>query len=247
MGRFVSHESCPRCGSRDNLGRYDDGSAFCFGCKYWEPPTHAPRRLAEDDNNLKKDVLTLPDDTNTAFSQEAVAWLSQYHLSVEEAIKAGVRWSESKQQLIFLLEDGCWQARNFYEAAAKKRKYFTAGNVNDSIKIYLAHSSNREGPRCWEEESGNTLAVVEDCVSAIRISGAGTNAMPVLGSHVSRQKLTRLARLYSRLIIWLDHDKLNEARGLSTSARMLGLDTKVIYTDLDPKCYTNEQLKEYLQ
>lgn len=35
---FVRHESCPKCGSKDNLGRYSDGHASCFtpGCGYYE-------------------------------------------------------------------------------------------------------------------------------------------------------------------------------------------------------------------
>lgn len=33
---FVHHEPCPGCGSRDNLARYDDGHAFCFGCAHYE-------------------------------------------------------------------------------------------------------------------------------------------------------------------------------------------------------------------
>jgi len=33
---FSSYEPCPACGSRDNLGRYEDGHGFCFGCHYYE-------------------------------------------------------------------------------------------------------------------------------------------------------------------------------------------------------------------
>jgi twinkle protein len=33
---FTQHEPCPSCGSRDNLARYDDGHAYCFGCEYRE-------------------------------------------------------------------------------------------------------------------------------------------------------------------------------------------------------------------
>ena len=38
---FIGKEHCPACGSKDNLGRYSDGHAFCFGqgCGYYEPPT----------------------------------------------------------------------------------------------------------------------------------------------------------------------------------------------------------------
>jgi twinkle protein len=35
---FVQHESCPSCGSSDNLARYSDGHAVCFsgGCNHYE-------------------------------------------------------------------------------------------------------------------------------------------------------------------------------------------------------------------
>ena len=33
---FLRHEPCPSCQSRDNLARYSDGSAYCFGCYYTE-------------------------------------------------------------------------------------------------------------------------------------------------------------------------------------------------------------------
>ena len=34
---FLQHESCPECGSQDNLARYDDGHGHCFGCGHFEP------------------------------------------------------------------------------------------------------------------------------------------------------------------------------------------------------------------
>ena len=46
--KFVGHEPCPKCGSKDNLGRYDDGHAFCYGCQYYE--------FADDD---KRDILSV--------------------------------------------------------------------------------------------------------------------------------------------------------------------------------------------
>ena len=37
---FVGKEPCPSCGSSDNLARYSDGHAYCFGqgCEHYEPP-----------------------------------------------------------------------------------------------------------------------------------------------------------------------------------------------------------------
>ena len=30
--KFLKHEACPKCESKNNLARYDDGHATCFGC-----------------------------------------------------------------------------------------------------------------------------------------------------------------------------------------------------------------------
>ncbi len=38
--RFIQHEACPSCGSKDNLARYDDGHGFCFGCGHHEKGEH---------------------------------------------------------------------------------------------------------------------------------------------------------------------------------------------------------------
>ena len=39
MSDFVRHESCPECGSKDNLAVYTDGHGHCFGCGHWSPTT----------------------------------------------------------------------------------------------------------------------------------------------------------------------------------------------------------------
>ena len=30
---FLKHEACPKCKSKDNLARYDDGHAYCYSCE----------------------------------------------------------------------------------------------------------------------------------------------------------------------------------------------------------------------
>ncbi|MCO7225757.1 toprim domain-containing protein [Pleionea sp. CnH1-48] len=41
VSNYERKESCPQCGSKDNLARYKDGSSHCFGneCNYFEQPT----------------------------------------------------------------------------------------------------------------------------------------------------------------------------------------------------------------
>ena len=47
MADFMQHEPCPSCGSKDNLARYTDGSAYCFGCAHHE---HASDNEHTSDN-----------------------------------------------------------------------------------------------------------------------------------------------------------------------------------------------------
>ena len=52
---WVRKEPCPECGSKDNLQRYSDGHAYCFGmdCKHWEPPTE--HSIVQSNNKTSKD------------------------------------------------------------------------------------------------------------------------------------------------------------------------------------------------
>lgn len=65
---FVAHEPCPSCGSRNNLARYSDGHAYCFGCGRYEKghmeeheePTRSTvsRLLSIEHTELSKRKLT---------------------------------------------------------------------------------------------------------------------------------------------------------------------------------------------
>ena len=44
---FLNHEPCPKCGSRDNLARFDDGHGYCFGCQYYEQPGQDEQRTPD--------------------------------------------------------------------------------------------------------------------------------------------------------------------------------------------------------
>jgi hypothetical protein len=91
MGIFVKHEPCPKCGSRDNLARYMDGSAWCFGCHHRERGDRIP---IIDDKWLEKseDVVLLDDDLCSDFPVHVVSWLAKYDITVEEAIKHGWKY-----------------------------------------------------------------------------------------------------------------------------------------------------------
>lgn len=251
MSRFRGHEGCPSCGSRDNLARYDDGGAFCFGCHYKERPTHAPmRRMGDTTEDDKRHSRPIPEDIGHDFSQQCIEWLGRYYVDVPTAIRNELYWSPRNEQLIYKLGN-CWQARNFGGFWLDKfGKCFTSGDVNECTHIYGTHQAESmgrtgESDRIRRPDVPSTLVVVEDPVSALRI-GPLRDAMPLLGSHLAQARLNALAKLYTSIVFWLDSDKYKEARAMEQRAKYMGLSARTIYTDEDPKCYTNDKLREIL-
>lgn len=240
MARFLKHTSCPSCGSRDNLALYDDGSEWCFGCHYYLPPKHVPISGVTKEDNEDKPCLPLPDDTSTEFSDVAIQWVQQYGITVEELFKHDVKFSAKYNQLIFTWYDDsnnllAWQARNF---GTGRRKYFTSGNINVLCPIF--RFSDHLGA------SDSTLTLVEDCLSAIKIARQ-SDCMPALGSGIGLPKLSRVAGLYSRLNVWLDSNMFQNSLEICSQGTLVGLSCRPIYTDLDPKCYSDTEIEQILQ
>ena len=76
---FVKHESCPKCDSKDNLARYDDGHGYCFGCSSYFPAG----------GEYQDKVRDFP--TSRTFEQlGVVAAITDRKISLETAKKYGV-------------------------------------------------------------------------------------------------------------------------------------------------------------
>lgn len=237
MARFVKHEPCPSCGSRDNLGRYSDGSAFCFGCHYTERSTHSPFVGERDGKNeTNTDGIRFPEDATRDLDARAVDWITSFGLSGRDIVLGGFKWSSSWEQLCipFYDIDGnlcCIQSKNFNHKRASKAKYYNIGDKSESVTRYGNH--------------GTTLVLVEDALSALKI-GRQTDAMPLLGTSIPRSRLASLKASYEQLIIWLDSDKWREARAIADAAALLGFKAKTVFTPKDPKTYTDEEIREFL-
>lgn len=242
MGVFLHHEPCPRCGSRDNLGRYADGSAWCFGgCGYREKanrvPIYNPQWLEKDD-----EAIILDEDLCNEYPSHVVAWLNSYGITVREALIYGWKYSPRRDQLVFIWYDEAGnptltQARNFWSRS--KVKYFTQGPTQQILPIFRG-MEQRQLQR-------SRLVVVEDVVSAAKIARQ-CDAMSCLGSTLSLSKQARLRALgYQQMVLWLDSDKLGNAMRISSQARLLGFETKVVYTPLDPKEYDDGEITRRLE
>lgn len=237
MSQFLRHEACEVCGSSDAKAIYDDGGTYCFSCK-----SHKGSKISgfvrESMETVKPDVIQLPYDLSNEYSPEAIAWVASYGLRVDELISHGVKFSKHYNQLLYIFPKidqsgvGIIQARNFNPGA---RKYFNQGEIRNVLPIFKYSTKDKQA-----------LVIVEDCISAMKVSRV-FDAMPLLGSSLMLSKVPQIKRAgYLRVVVWLDHDKYKESVGIATKFQMLGINTHCICTDMDPKCYSMEQIKEKL-
>lgn len=249
MNRFLYHTSCDRCGSSDARAVYSAGDSFCFSCR---KPTsskvsgYVASSLRPDAEEETKVVL--PSDVTQNYPEHAVAWCNKYDITVQQMLQNNMVYSKWKDQLIFTWYDAdnkllAYQARNL-NAVSKAKRYFTCGDVNNLLPIYHCRHPLPDGV------NSRRLVLVEDCLSAIKISyteGLGASAMPLLGSGISRQKLSRLRPFYDVLDVFLDPDMWHKSLGIVKQAQLLGFQARPIQADCDPKELPYSDLKELLK
>src|SRR5260221_449075 len=76
---FTKHEPCPRCNSRDNLARYKSGSAWCFGCGYFERGGVVFKQTKPDDTTVR--IKSITDDCDNFYGVKVLRWIDQYGLT----------------------------------------------------------------------------------------------------------------------------------------------------------------------
>jgi len=70
--------------------------------------------------------------------------------------------------------------------------------------------------------------------------------MPLLGTHIAKEKLMALRPFYDSLVVWLDSDKYREARNIADQAKLIGFKARAGFSELDPKDLSTEEIKERL-
>lgn len=242
MSSLLYHAPCPKCGSRDNLGVYDDGHSWCFGCGYHNRTTKSLKDVElfqEKEKYSHKDV-NLPADLSNAISGEALRWLRSYDLTNKEIAENAIGWSQREEMLIFPYYDDyyhllMWQGRYF---PTRKPKSFTVGYPENHIIIKGDRSK-------FDGDSRTSVVIVEDPVSQIKVARQ-TDCCCLFGSHLSLHKSIGLSRYYDNLFLWLDNDKIKEMVKFTNRYTHLFKNVKMIISDKDPKCHTDDEIKKYL-
>ena len=230
MSKFIQHIPCPKCGSRDNCGEYDD-HYWCFGCKYHKSKDdigsvrsrynqRSSERITEDPNSL---------DCIEEIPKQPLTWLMSYGITFKEISENNIMWCPSKEILVLLSKGTYWQGRCF---GKQRVKYLSSGSK--PLTIY---------------GTGDILVCVEDILSAIKIARLSPHycAVPLLGSSIPEDFITKLSGKYSEVLVWLDRDKAKQAVAISRDLKQRNFKSRSIISELDPKEYNVEQLKTLLK
>lgn len=238
MSNWVSNGPCPSCGSKDNLGTWDDGHQWCWGCGYHVPGDafYAVRKLGEPPQQADPKQVVLPHDVDVNYPQKALDWVAKYEITRSDLYKNRVLWSDGSELLIFSFIDSegriiAWQGRNF--GTKYRTKWFGRGQLEDTFVFF---------PR--DTKRVDRIIFVEDILSAIKIGnvieqrGLSYAAMPVFGSHISKKRLSRCLFILNdppKVTFWLDRDKAKESIQFTNNASSLGFTASTIITEFDPK------------
>jgi hypothetical protein len=228
MSKFLRHLPCPKCRSKDNLGEYDD-HFYCFGCQYYKTKQDLESLRSRLKEKRPSNVVTTSVlHTTEELPQVAMKWLLSYGITLNEIVKYNFQWCTDNGTLILLNTGSYWQGRSFKSYGPK----------------YLSH-----GPKPLTVYGKSaTIILTEDILSAIKVSrNQLVCSAPLLGSSLASNFEEELVNNYQTVYVWLDRDKAKNAIKIKNRLKSLGLESKAIITNLDPKEYNNKEIEQWLK
>lgn len=197
----IGHEECPKCGSRDNLARYDDGHGYCFGCKHYESPT------GEATEALQKSPSTLVEGEPSAIPSRRLTEEScrklRYLVGRAKHPKTGVM--EPVQIATYCDASG----RPVAQKLRWKDKAFKF--IGEPKKATLF------GQQLWRD-GGKKVVITEGEIDAVTVSQAQGNKWPVVsiptgasGAKKSLASQLEWLNKFDEVILMFDDDEPGRA------------------------------------
>jgi len=251
---------CPKCGGGTNtramkishdLKAY---SGFCFACDN-QPFEMKGKQTLESIAELKRlnheslqhgtgEALILPEDFTRDIPLEGRLWLYSNGITNKLRERYGIGYSARLHRVVLPVynEAGTliwYQCRALREGQTPK--YLQPSR--DKTGIYFASQHIKHtGVR-------TSVTVVEDIMSAIRVGESdlpNTCTISLLGTKADTRQVITLSD-FSVCTLWYDNDKagIRGSQTIRTAVSML-TETRNIRTELDPKAYSNQQIRATL-
>lgn len=239
--RFSHHSPCPKCHSRNNLGVWDDGHKYCFGCQYWEPPSDSLESLGRKVNSMENNynVATGGIDTSGFTSRipnKPMEWLKKYGILDSEIAYYGICWNANKDTLVFPVKEGD-------DIVLTNERYF--GPLTNHPKYVTNGHKSRKHLFIINKDNPTRLVVVEDAVSSIKLARL-VSTLPLFGATMPANALYWASERFKSIRIWLDMDKASQSVLEAAKASQFIPDSRSIITSLDPKEYNMKEVQSIL-
>lgn len=191
---FLYKESCPECGSRDNLARYSDGHGYCFGCQHYEP----------GDTVTDTEQQPRPFESKELIDEGTPMPLSARGLSLETCEHWGYGVTEfrgSKVQVANYRVNGVVVAQKI---RWPNKDFRFLGNTREA-GLY--------GQHLWREGS-KRVVITEGEIDALSVSQAQGNKYPVVsvpnGAQGAKKSLSLQIKwllTFEEVILFFDNDE----------------------------------------
>jgi hypothetical protein len=224
---FIKHAPCPKCTeqnkdkSQDNLGIYENHE-YCFSCHYYKK--YSNEKIKTVAERSSKFIWQIERELPEKYEN----YLLNFGLT-NSTIKNCYGYCPDLDRLCFFDGKGFIEARSL----TKTPKVLTYGTKPEM---------------CFPDWPSitSTIVLVEDVISALKV-GYVHPCVPLFGSHISNRLINIIETNKYNVLIWLDKDKIKEAKTFRDKFRAKGLNSGVIFTPKDPKYYYKYQIWDYIK
>ena len=204
--KVVGKEPCPTCGSRDNLVRYSDGHAHCFGCRRYERSVeHATDNGEQSDRNGKRMDNTNAFQVTGEFTSLTARAIRQdtcefFNYRIGEA-------SGKPAQLAYYYDDN--RKPIAYKARFADKSFASKGDISNAMLF---------GQQLWTRDGGKMIVVTEGEIDCMSVSQLQNNKWPVVsipngaqGAKKALQRSYEFLDKYETIILMFDMDDAGQA------------------------------------
>lgn len=196
MSDFTTHEPCPKCLSKNNLARYDDGHAYCFGCQYYE---HADEKIITKELTMNNELKNL--ECKPIVSRK---------IKIETCKKYGYKFATFKNELVHAADYG----NHTYKLRFKDKSFAWIGDPK-TVGLYGEHLFR---------DAGKRITITEGEIDCLSVSQVYGNQWPVVslknGAHNAVKDVANsleFLQAYEEIILCFDQDEpgLKAAKAVS--------------------------------
>lgn len=242
----------------------DSWTAWCWRChtRGWVPKEqpNMKERLARKaqqeaiDRELSYQVRP-PSPASfdlTSWSVAARVWLYKAGLTPDKIRDLGAYFHEPTQRVVLPIRDSdgkvvFWQARNPEFPKVAGAKYISASVPRHLVHVLYGDSYGEAGAVA---HSRKPYVLTEDILSAFKVGASGAGiGYAVMGTALGPHTVARLLQSgVTDVLLWFDPDSAGEAarQTISKQLRLVGIDATSITTDRDPKCYSFDEIRGYI-